>query len=53
MPTKEEAKIKYQEGFFKGIQDANIYHQSWLPEGEVKAVLIIVVMVSRTAHESM
>ena len=42
MSTKGEVKIKHQEGFFKGRGDAKIYHQSWLPEGEAKAVLIIV-----------
>jgi acylglycerol lipase len=34
--------MKYQEGFFKGIRDSNIYFQSWLPESEPKAVLLLV-----------
>lgn len=34
--------MRHQEGFFKGVRDANIYFQSWLPEGEPKAVLVIV-----------
>jgi alpha-beta hydrolase superfamily lysophospholipase len=34
--------MKHQEGFFKGVRDANIYFQNWLPEGEPKAVLLIV-----------
>jgi acylglycerol lipase len=34
--------MKHQEGFFKGLRDANIYFQSWLPESEPKAVLLIV-----------
>jgi acylglycerol lipase len=34
--------MKHQEGFFKGIRDANIYFQSWTPESEPKAVLLIV-----------
>jgi alpha-beta hydrolase superfamily lysophospholipase len=34
--------MKYQEGFFKGVRDANIYFQSWLPEGEPKAAILIV-----------
>ena len=34
--------MKHQEGFFKGVRDANIYFQGWLPEGEPKAVLLIV-----------
>ncbi len=34
--------MKHEEGFFKGVRDARIYFQSWLPEGEPKAVLLIV-----------
>ena len=34
--------MEHQEGFFKGVRDANIYYQFWLPDGEVKAVLLIV-----------
>jgi len=34
--------MKHQEGFFKGVRDANIYFQSWLPENDSKAVLLIV-----------
>jgi len=34
--------MKHQEGFFKGILEANIYYQSWLPENEPRAVLLIV-----------
>ena len=34
--------MKHQEGFFKGVGEANIYFQSWLPEGEPRAVLLIV-----------
>jgi alpha-beta hydrolase superfamily lysophospholipase len=34
--------MKHREGFFKGVRDANIYYQGWLPEGEPKAVLLIV-----------
>jgi alpha-beta hydrolase superfamily lysophospholipase len=34
--------MKHQEGFLKGVRDANIYFQSWLPESEAKAVLLIV-----------
>ena len=34
--------MEHQEGFFKGVRDANIYYQYWLPDGEVKAVLLIV-----------
>jgi len=34
--------MKHQEGFFKGVREANIYYQSWLPESEPKAALLIV-----------
>ena len=34
--------MKHQEGFFKGVRDAKIYYQYWLPKGEPKAVLLIV-----------
>ncbi len=34
--------MKHQEGFFKGVRDADIYYQSWLPEGEPKAALLLV-----------
>jgi len=34
--------MKHQEGFFKGVRDSRIYYQCWLPEGESKAVMLIV-----------
>ena len=34
--------MRHQEGSFKGIRDADIYYQCWLPEGKAKAVLLIV-----------
>ncbi len=34
--------MKHQEGFFKGVRDAEICYQCWLPEGEPRAVLLIV-----------
>ncbi len=34
--------MQHQDGFFKGVLDANIYYQSWLPDGDPKAVLLIV-----------
>lgn len=34
--------MKHQEGTFKGVRDADIYYQYWLPEDEPKAVLLIV-----------
>jgi acylglycerol lipase len=34
--------MKHTEGTFKGVRDANIYYQAWLPDGDVKAVLFVV-----------
>jgi acylglycerol lipase len=34
--------MRHEEGFFKGVRDHRIYYQYWLPDGEAKAVLIIV-----------
>lgn len=34
--------MKHNDGFFKGPRDLNIYYQGWLPEGNPKAVLIVV-----------
>ena len=34
--------MKHQEGVFIGVRDAGLYYQGWLPEGEVRAVLLIV-----------
>ncbi len=34
--------MKHQEGFFKGVRDADLYFQGWFPEGEIKAVLLMV-----------
>jgi acylglycerol lipase len=34
--------MKHQEGVFRGIRGAGLYYQGWLPEGEVRAVLLIV-----------
>jgi acylglycerol lipase len=34
--------MKHGEGFFKGVRDHQIYYQQWLPEGEAKAVLLVV-----------
>jgi acylglycerol lipase len=31
-----------QDGSFTGVRAANIYYQSWLPDGEPKAVLVLV-----------
>jgi len=34
--------MKHQEGFFRGVRGAKMYFQSWLPENEPKAALLIV-----------
>jgi len=34
--------MKHQEGIFIGVRDASLYYQGWLPEGEVRAVLLVV-----------
>ena len=34
--------MNHIEGNFKSIRDLNIYYQAWLPDGDVKAVLLIV-----------
>jgi acylglycerol lipase len=34
--------MKHQEGFFKGVREAKLYYQGWLPENESKAALVIV-----------
>jgi acylglycerol lipase len=34
--------MKHTEGTFKSIGDAEIYYQAWLPDGEVRAVILLV-----------
>jgi acylglycerol lipase len=34
--------MKHTEGNFKGVRDTNIYYQGWLPDKEVKAVILLV-----------
>jgi alpha-beta hydrolase superfamily lysophospholipase len=34
--------MKHIEGNFKGVRDVNIYYQGWLPEENIKAVLLVV-----------
>lgn len=34
--------MKHQTGFFSDVRGTNIYYQAWLPEGEPRAVLLIV-----------
>jgi acylglycerol lipase len=33
--------MKHQEDYFKGYQDFNIYYQYWLPESQLKAIMLI------------
>jgi acylglycerol lipase len=34
--------MDHTEGTFKSIRNSNIYYQAWLPDGKVKAVLLVV-----------
>jgi len=34
--------MRHQEGSFAGVRNAGLYYQGWLPEGEPKAVLLVV-----------
>lgn len=34
--------MKHQEGVFKGVRDNSIFYQYWLPDGEPKAILLVV-----------
>jgi acylglycerol lipase len=34
--------MKHIDGYFKGVGNANIYYQAWLPDGNVKAILFLV-----------
>jgi len=34
--------MDHVEGNFKGVRNANVYYQAWLPEGNVRAVLLVV-----------
>jgi len=34
--------VNHVEGSFKGAPNANVYYQAWLPEGDARAVLIVV-----------
>ena len=31
----------HREGYFKGLKDFRIYYQSWLPDGSIRAVLLV------------
>jgi acylglycerol lipase len=33
--------VKQKEAYFKGYRNLNIYHQSWLPDGSPRAVLLV------------
>jgi alpha-beta hydrolase superfamily lysophospholipase len=34
--------MQHQEGVFRGVRGAGLYYQGWLPEGKVRAALLIV-----------
>ena len=34
--------MRHTDGMFKSVRDLKIYYQSWLPEGEIKAIVLIV-----------
>lgn len=34
--------MKHQEGVFMGVRKKALYYQGWLPEGEIRAVLLVV-----------
>lgn len=34
--------MKHIDGHFKGVGNANIYYQAWLPDGNIKAILFLV-----------
>lgn len=34
--------MKHKEGYMKGVRDTDIYYQYWMPEGEPKAILLVV-----------
>jgi acylglycerol lipase len=34
--------MNHQEGYFEGVRGSRIYYQSWTPDGEAKAALLIV-----------
>lgn len=34
--------MNHLEGTFRGARDLSIYHQAWIPEGEIKAAVLIV-----------
>ena len=40
--AKPGEAMNHVEGHFRGVRNTKIYYQAWLPEGKVKAVLLIV-----------
>jgi alpha-beta hydrolase superfamily lysophospholipase len=42
MDARVTKQMKHGEGFMKGVRDTSIYYQCWLPEGEPKAILLVV-----------
>lgn len=40
--TTQHFSMQHRDGFFKGACETSIYYQAWIPEREIKAILIIV-----------
>jgi alpha-beta hydrolase superfamily lysophospholipase len=40
--TEGPSTMKHIDGHFKGVGNANIYYQAWLPDGNIKAILFLV-----------
>ncbi len=40
--SKINTMISHSEGTFKGVGEFDLYYQSWLPEGKIRAILVIV-----------
>lgn len=40
--VNREEQMEHIEGIFKGVRDADIYYQGWLPDEKAKAVLLVV-----------
>src|SRR5437762_13765881 len=37
----QEDGVQHSEGEFRGLKDYRIYHQCWLPDGTMRAVLLV------------
>ena len=40
--TKGDGKMRHQEGVFRGVRSRSLYYQGWLPDGVVRAILLVV-----------